>query len=182
MVERCDLEWRLDGELLGHSSLGGGIPTISIDQQSWSEASERLAHGEEVIPHHSFALDAIYFSQHDPVRGIIMACAAWETALRYYLSNVAAKKDAAYEIAAKLNGIPMLYQFATKARGGDLFFGMQATAGLLADQLERHKKIMQELPSWRNRLLHQGSRKLIPEGGALDAALATLNAIESLFA
>jgi hypothetical protein len=61
--------------------------------------------------------DATYFAEHDPTRGIIMACAAWELALRHYLADVAAKRDPAYLVAADSKSIPLLRKFAETAKG-----------------------------------------------------------------
>jgi hypothetical protein len=67
-------------------------------------------------------LDAAYFSESDPIRAVIMACAAWETALRYYLANVASVRDPAYLVASRGGNLPRLHEFMKAAKGGDLFY------------------------------------------------------------
>jgi hypothetical protein len=62
-----------------------------MTERAWEDAEKRLATREEVLPHVSFALDAFYFAEGDPIRAVIMAHAAWETALRYYLTHIALK-------------------------------------------------------------------------------------------
>jgi hypothetical protein len=64
------------------------------------------------------------------------------------------------------------------AKGGDLFhdyYGKGADA-----HFDRQRECIRKLPTLRNKLLHEG-KTAIPEGTALEAALAVLNAIEWLF-
>src|SRR5947209_3445540 len=153
---------------------------ISISRESWREAAKRLAKAERLPAYMSFILAAGYFSRGDPLRAIIMACAAWETALRYYLANVAPKADPTFARASRSKNIdiPRLYQAASRAKGSKLFQSNSDPAD--AEYLKRHKKLIHKLPEWRNRLLHQGSITL-PDGAAEGVAVAVLNAIEWLF-
>ncbi len=171
------MEWVYNGGAPSRAPLGG-FPTITVSHHAWAEAARRLAAGEPIPPHISFALDAAYFIQGDPLRGIIMACAAWETALRHYLAKVASQRDPAYLVASRGGNIPRLYEFAKAAKGGPLFY---ESAGKGSDTFyERERECIRRLPEWRNKLLHEGNAA-IPEGAATDAALAVLNAIDWLF-
>ena len=148
-------------------------PAIQITENAWNAAARRLPANEEVPPPISFASDAAYFAQIDPIRAVIMACAAWETGLRWYLAKVvpARKLDDA--------NIPQLREFMRAAKGGDLFhdcYGNGADANF-----DHQRACIDQLPKLRNKLLHEG-RTAIPEGAALDAALAVLDAIDWLSA
>ncbi len=177
LVRTCSAEWRYEGHEAQHSTLGAS-PTVSVTEKAWAEARNRLAKGEEVPAHVSFALDAAYFMQGDPVRAVIMACAAWEIALRFYLSNVAAKRDPAYAIAADGIHLPTLCSFAEAARGGRLFYDRTDPGS--AEHVKRQREHLERLPRVRNKLIHRGERD-IPEGETSDIVLSVLNAIDWLF-
>jgi hypothetical protein len=116
LVKTCDLESSYDGapsRLIPLSS----IPSIRITERAWKEAERRLSAQERVLPHWNFALDAAYFCQNDPIRAVIMACAAWETALRYYLANVASLRDPAYLVASRGGNLPRLLEFIKVVKG-----------------------------------------------------------------
>jgi hypothetical protein len=177
LVRTCDLECSYDGVLIRVIPLRSH-PAIQITENAWNAAARRLSSQEEVPPPISFASDAAYFAQSDPIRAVIMACAAWETALRYYLANVASKRGPAYPIASQGGNIPRLHAFMKAAKGGDLFhdrYGHGSDA-----HFDYERDCIDQLPKLRNKLLHEG-RTAIPEGAALDAALAVLNAIDWLF-
>jgi len=178
LVRTCDLEWSYDGAPPRTVPLSSH-PAIQITENAWNEAGCRLAAQEKILPYVSYALDAAYLAESDPVRAIIMACSAWETALRYYLANVAASRDPAYRIASRGGNIPRLCEFVKAAKGGDLFFedyGKGSDA-----HYNRQRECIRQLPKLRNKLLHEGGAA-IPEGAAVDAVLTVLNAIEWLFA
>jgi hypothetical protein len=182
LVKGCESQWIYEGNCLEHAKIGKGIPTIEITDDRWAAAVKRLGEGKPVPVYTRFALDAVYFAEHDPPRGIVMACAAWETALRYYLATVASKRDPAYLIASEGGNIPRLYEFAIAARGGPLFFDwIDKTAGFERELLESHRQQMGKLGKMRNRLLHEGETTL-PELAATNCAAAVLSAIEWLFA
>jgi hypothetical protein len=182
LVRGFDSEWIYEGACLERVKMGKNMPAIEITSDKWAAAVKRLSEGKLVPIYIRFALDAIYFAEHDPQRGIIMACAAWETALRYYLANVASKRDPAYLLASKLTGIPRLYEFAKAARGGPLFFdSIDNATGLERKGLESFRRRMEKLGGVRNKLLHEGEMELT-EMAATDHALAVLSAIEWLFA
>ncbi len=105
LVRGCDLEWSYDGTSPGMIPLGS-VPTIRITERAWKEAGRRLSAQERILPHVSFALDAAYFAKSDPIRAIVMACASWETALRYYLAKIAAGRDPAYLVASATTARP----------------------------------------------------------------------------
>jgi hypothetical protein len=181
LVKDCEREWIYEGKRLERSSIGKGIPAIEITDDRWAAAVKRLGEGSPVPVYTRFALDAIYFAERDPPRGIIMACAAWETALRYYLAVVASKRDPAYLVASKGGNIPRLYEFAKTARSGPLFYDwIDKASGLERHALEIYRERMNELTGMRNKLLHEGEAKF-PEMAATDSALAVLSAIEWLF-
>ncbi len=177
LVRTCDIEVSYAGassRLIPLSS----VPSIRITARAWNEATRRLTSQERVLPHWSFALDAAYFLDSDPIRAVVMACAAWETALRYYLANVASTRDPAYLVASRGGNLPRLYEFMKAAKGGDLFhdrYGHGADAFF-----DRQREYMRDLPMLRNKLLHEG-RVVSKDFGAVDIVLAVLNAIEWLF-
>lgn len=181
LVKGCESEWIYNGNRLEQSKTGRGLPVIEITDERWANAVKRLGEGSSVPVYTRFAMDAIYFAEHDPTRGIIMACAAWETALRFYLATVASKRDPAYLIASKGGNIPRLYEFARAARGGALFYDwIEKATGLERVSLESFRQRMESLGGVRNKLLHEGEMKL-PEMAATNHALAVLSAIEWLF-
>ena len=148
----------------------------------WTDAVNRLKEDRPVPVYIRFALDATYFAQHDPTRGIIMACAAWETALKHYLANVASKPDPAYRLASDIRGLHHLRRFAETARGCPLFRDeINLTHGDQRELLEHYRQQMDGLPTLRNKLLHEG-KPALREGAAQNAASAVLSAIEWLFA
>jgi hypothetical protein len=177
LVRTCDVESSYEGgpsRLIPLSS----IPSIRITERAWKEAARRLASQERVLPHWSFALDAAFFSGSDPIRAVIMACAAWETALRYYLGNVASLRDPAYLVASRGGNLPRLQEFMKAAKGGDLFYDRYGRG--LDGFLDRQREYVRELPTLRNKLLHEG-QTVSKDFGAVDVVLAVLNAIEWLF-
>jgi len=171
LVRTCYLECSYDG-LPGRVIPLSSHPAIQITEKAWNAAKRRLSSQEEVPPPSSFASDAAYFAQSDPVRAVIMACAAWETGLRWYLAKVvpARKLDSA--------NIPKLREFMKAAKGGDLFHDRYGQG--IDAHLDRERACIDQLPNLRNKPLHEG-RTAIPRGAAVDAALAVLNAIDWLF-
>ena len=180
LVKTCDLDSSYDGTpVIQGMRIGGGVPTIQITEAAWKEAGKRLSGQDKVLPYVSYSLDASYFAESDPVRAIIMACAAWETALRFYLANIASARDRAYLIASQGGNIPQLERFMKAAKGGDLFY---ESYGRGSDEfLTRQRECIRQLPSLRNKLVHEG-RVAIPDDGAVEAVLAVFNAVEWLFA
>jgi hypothetical protein len=175
LVRSCRAEWKYDGRSIQSMSFGG-IGSIQVTEEYWMEAAKKLGEGILVPAYRSFAHDALYFATSgDPPRAIIMACAAWETALREYLGTVAAKKDKAYEVTARgKHPIPALYGSVKIAKGHPLLHDAPK------DRRKTVNKLINELPCLRNRLLHLGKRDL-PEGKAVEHASAVLDAIEWLF-
>ena len=174
LVKSCEVEWIYDGERKEHITYAMG-GSLQVTPETWTRAVQNLAKGYSVPAYRTFALDAVCFaSSGDPVRAVIMACAAWETALREYLRTIASKKDVAYESVAKEQGIPRLYKYAKLARGGSLFHDVKDPKGA------EGKKLVEKLPTLRNRLVHQGERDL-PEGKPPKYADAVLGAIDWLF-
>ena len=115
LVRTCDLECSYGGVLVRLIPLSSH-PAVQITENAWKEAERKLPAQQEVPAPVSFALDAAYFAESDPIRAIIMACAAWETGLRSYLATVVP--------AGKLHdaNIPQLREFVKAAKGGDLFY------------------------------------------------------------
>jgi hypothetical protein len=181
LVKSCESVWIYNGKCLEQSKTGRGLPAIEITDERWANAVKRLGEGSSVPVYTRFALDAIYFAEHDPTRSIIMACAAWETALRYYLAIIASKRDPAYLVASDSRGIPRLYEFAMTAKGGPLFYDLISKATDLERHcLESYRRQMKKLGGIRNKLVHEGKDNL-PKGTATDSALAVMSAIEWLF-
>lgn len=172
LVRTCHAEWTYEEQETIHSTLGAA-PTFSVTDTAWRTAAVRMANRESVLAHVSFGLDAVYYANFDPLRAIIMACASWETALRYYLSNVASQADVAYVRAAKAMSIPRLYQSAMMAKGGPVFHDLSDPG--LAEFVRRERDCIKQLPKLRNKLLHEGNRA-IPAGAANDTSLAVLRA------
>jgi hypothetical protein len=180
LVRSCESEWIYEGTSLERLPMGKGLWAIEITKDRWAAAVKRLSEGRPVPVYTRFALDAIYFAEHDPPRGIIMACAAWETALRYYLANVASRRDPVYLVASKGGNIPRLYEFAKAARGGPLFYDWIGKARALERlALESFTARIDKLAGIRNKLLHEGEASF--GTAASDSALAVLSAIEWLF-
>ena len=178
LVRTCDVESSYEGDTPRLIPLSS-IPSIRITQRAWKEAERRLTSNQPVLPHWSFALDAAYFSGSDPIRAVIMACAAWETALRYYLANVASVRDPAYLVASRGGAnLPRLQEFMKVAKGGDLFYEQYGHG--LDSWLDQQREYLRNLPTMRNKLLHEG-RVVGKDIGAVDIVLAVLNAIEWLF-
>lgn len=177
LVRTCELESSYDGTFIRSIPLSSHS-AIQITESAWNEAARKLSAHEEIPVYVSFALDAAYFAQSDPIRAVVMGNAAWETALRYYLANVASKRDPAYLVASRGGNIPRLYEFVKAARGGELFY---EDYGKGSDAFyDRQRKSVRQLSEPRNKLLHQGATA-IPEGAAIDAVLTVLNAIDWLF-
>ena len=77
LVRGYAAEWSFDGQPLIENQIRRGLPVIQVTDDWWIDAVGRLAQGQNVPVYTRFALDATYFAEHDPTRGIIMACAAW---------------------------------------------------------------------------------------------------------
>lgn len=176
LVRTCQVESSYEGSEPRIIPLKS-FPGIQITEHAWNYALDRLSTQENSLPHVSFALDAAYFADSDPIRAIIMACAAWETALRYYLANVAAKQDQAYLIASEGRSIPYLERFMKAAKGMELF--SKGHGEETDKRYDTYREQIRDLPKRRNELLHEG-RAAIPKGAALKTALAVLAAIEWL--
>ena len=170
LVRTCEFESSYDGTFVRSIPLSSH-PAIQITENAWNEAARKLSVGEETAPHVSFALDAVYFAESDPTRAIIMACAAWEIALRCYLANV--------ESDSKIRNprFPDLYRLMERARGGDLFYEYYGTGS--DARWDRERKCVRQLSTLRNELLHTG-KAAITEGAAIDTVLSVLDAIEWL--
>jgi hypothetical protein len=177
LVRTCDIESSYEGETPRFIP-ATSVPAIRITEHAWKEAGRRLSTGDRVQPHWNFALDAAYFSGSDPIRAVIMACAAWETALRYYLANVASVRDPAYLVASRGGNLPRLYEFMKAAKGGDLFYDRYQRG---ADSFfDSQRAYIRDLPRQRNKLLHEGQTPTA-KLEAVDILLAVLNAIDWLF-
>lgn len=172
LVRTCELAWSYDGIFIHSIPPLSPHPAIQITERAWNEAARKLSAHEEISPHVSFALDAVYFAESDPIRAIIMAHAAWENALRSYLANV---KPTGKILHARF---PDLYRLMEAARGGDLFYEYSGTGS--DKRWDRERECVGQLPALRNELLHTG-KTAIPQGAAMDTVLAVFDAIEWLF-
>jgi hypothetical protein len=171
LVRTCELVSSYDGHSVRTIPLSSH-PAIEITESAWNEAARKLSAREEVLPHVSLALDAACFVESDPSRAIIMACAAWETALRCHLRNTVSAPN------LRRANLPKLYEFMETAKGGGLFYEQY---GKGRDEfLDHQRTCILQLPKFRNELLHEG-KAAIPLGTAVDAVLTVLNAIEWLF-
>jgi hypothetical protein len=181
LVRRCRVEWTFDGQPLVQGMGQRGLPAIELTDAWWTQAVDRLKRNQPVPVYTRFALDATYFAERDPTRGIIMACAAWETALRHYLANVAAKRDPAILVAADSRSIPLLRKFAETAKGCTLLQDViDQSSGIVKEHLEYTRLMLNELPKLRNKLFHQGEME-VSTTNAGAAASAVLTAIEWFF-
>lgn len=180
LVKRCDAEVVCEGRTSGRVSQTS-LPYILIRDDTWQKALERIKSRHSVPVYISFALDACYFAQADPVRGIIMASSAWETALRFYLANVASKLSPAYGVAAQGGNIPRLLEFVKTAKGTDLLEDwIQQSSGTTREAFMNCRRIVYELATIRNKLVHQGE-KPAAYAAAQQSAHAVLTAIDWLF-
>jgi len=182
LVRRCTIDWTFDGQPLVQNMGHRGLPAIQLTEEWWAEAVDRLKRNHPVPVYTRFALDATYFAEHDPTRGIIMACAAWETALRFYLAEVASKRDPAYLLASsQIRGIPNLRKFVELARGSALLQdAIDQAQGSAKETLAFYRQKLEELPGLRNKLLHKGEIEIL-KTNASGAAAAVLTAIDWLF-
>src|SRR5712692_11298272 len=181
LVRRCGVDWTFDGQPIVQGMGHRGVPAIQLTEEWWNEAVDRLKHNQPVPVYTRFALDAMYFAERDPTRGIIMACAAWETTLRHYLADVAAKVDPAYLVAADSRSIPLLRKFAETAKGCALLQdAIDESSGVFKEHLEYARLMLNELPQLRNKLLHQGEMEVSTTNAAA-AASAVLTAIDWFF-
>jgi len=181
LVRLCTVDWTFDGKPIVQSMGRRGMEAIQLTDTWWTEAVERLKRNQPVPVYTRFALDATYFAERDPTRGIIMACAAWETALRYYLAEVASKRDPAYLVAADSRSIPLLRKFAETAKGCALLQDeIDLSTGIVKEHWEYARLILNELPKLRNKLLHKGEME-VSTTNARAAASAVLAAIEWFF-
>jgi len=171
LVRTCELESSYDGISIRSMPVRSHA-AIQITESAWNEAARKLSAHEEIPPHISFALDAAYFADSDPIRSIIMACAAWEIALRSYLAK--------FESASKVRAakFPDLYKLMKRARGGDLFYEYYGAES--AAHWDRERKCVHQLSTLRNELIHTG-KTATPQATAIDTVLAVLDAIEWLF-
>ena len=181
LVRRSRVEWTFDGQPIVQGMGQRGVPAIQLTDAWWTEAVDRLKRNQPVPVYTRFALDATYFAERDPTRGIIMSCAAWETALRHYLANVAAKRDPAYLVAADSRSIPLLRKFAETAKGCALLQDViDQSSGIVKEHFEYNRLMLDELPKLRNKLLHKGEME-VSTTNATAAASAVLTAIEWFF-
>lgn len=158
VVQAAKAEIIFDGTPLTTLSLSG-VSAIQIEHGTWNHVCERLARGDDVPAYRSFLLDAYYFATSgDPVRAVIMGCAAWETALRQFLSSIGQRN-----LGHK--NIPSLRKLAEKAKGEALF--------------DSDDNPVAKLARLRNKLLHLGEKNLFQEDIvgmilAVDAAIIWL--------
>lgn len=141
-VQTTRIEVIFDGASLTTMPVGG-IPSIQITPGIWEHICERLARGDAVPAYRSFLLDAFYFATSgDPVRAVIMGCAAWEGALRQFLSSLG------LTVSPHLH-IPRLTRLTEQAKGRPIF--------------DWADNPVAKLITLRNDLLHQGKKDLVKE-------------------
>jgi hypothetical protein len=137
VVQTASAEILFDGEVLVTLPLSS-VATIQIRSGAWDHICEKLEKREEVPSFRSFLLDAYYFATSgDPVRAVVMGCAAWETALRQFLSS------------SGTEGLHKLRQVAEHRKGKHL-------PDWLGDPVTNLAKL-------RNKLLHEGKKDLVKE-------------------
>jgi hypothetical protein len=181
LVRRCRADWTFEGRPIAQGMGQRGVPAIQLTEEWWNEAVDRLKRNQPVPVYTRFALDATYFAERDPTRAIIMACAAWETTLRHYLADVAAKSDPAYLVAADSRSIALLRKFAETAKGCALLQdAIDQSSGITKEHLEYLRLMLNELPKLRNKLLHHGEME-VSTTNAKATASAVLTAIEWFF-
>jgi hypothetical protein len=141
-VRIAEAEVFFDGEKVTTMPLTG-FPTIAVWPGAWDRVCDKLARGEDAPAHRGFLLDAYYFAiSGNPPGAVIMACVAWETALRQFLSSKGVE-------FSKRDGVHKLRGLAEKARGQRL--------------LRVHAEPLAKLTETRNKLLHEGRKDLISE-------------------
>ncbi len=172
-VEFAEATVLFEGEVISSPSRGG-LASLQISPGVWNRVCERLERGDAVPAYRSFLLDAFYFATSgDPVRAVIMACAAWETALRQYLSSHAAHQASPTREVERAH-LPRLLNLAETAKGVILFDTIETR------ERERRTGQIKNLAVLRNKLLHTGRREL-PKGEVVDMALCVDAAIIWLF-
>jgi hypothetical protein len=160
IVQSAKAEIIFDGEPLTTMSLSG-VPSIQIAGGTWDRVCERLERGEEVPAYRGFLLDAYYFATSgDPIRAVIMGCAAWETALRQFLSSIGKRN-------LERRNLPSLRRLAEQAKGVALFDSGYDPVAALA--------------RLRNKLLHAGEKGHLTKEDIVGMLLATDAAIKWLF-
>jgi hypothetical protein len=131
-----------DGESITTMPLTG-FPTIGVGPGVWDRVCERLARGEDVPAHRDFLLDAYYFAiSGDPLRAVVMACSAWETALRRFLL------DSGVRVSKRTN----LVELRGRA---------ETTKGTFL--IKPFTEALAKLTKTRNKLLHEGGKDLARE-------------------
>jgi len=160
-VRIAEAEVLFDGQKVTTLPLTG-FPSIQIAPGVWDRVCDRLQRGEDVPAYRGFLLDAYYFATSgDPLRAVVMGCAAWETALRRFLSSSGVK------VPGRANNLPGLLKLAQETKGND--------------RLLRHPaETLPKLAQLRNKLLHEG-RKDLAAGDVVDMILAVDAAIIWLF-
>jgi len=180
LVQTIKSEIRFNGRVIRTTGLKS-MPTIAITDGHWEEAAHAIREGYVVPSHISFALDAMYFAQFDPLRAIVMACAAWETALRYYLANIASKKDKVYLLASQGGNIPRLLKLVEAAKGGTPFDDIvRADDAVFRSLGKNYSESVRRLPQLRNKLLHEGVTTIAPDEARF-CSIAVMFAIDWLF-
>ena len=133
----------IDGETVMSMTLTG-FPSIQIAPGVWDCVCDRLERGEDVPAYRGFLLDAYYFTiSGDPLRAVVMACAAWDTALHEFLWSKGVK------FSKRDGGVHNLRRLAEKTKGKRL---LRSLTGPLA-----------KLTETRNKLLHEGRKDLARE-------------------
>jgi hypothetical protein len=132
----------LDGQTVTTMALTG-FPSIGIGPGVWDRVCERLERREDVPAHRSFLLDAYYFATSgDPLRAVVMACAAWDTALRQFLLSKGLK-------FSRRDGVHSLRVIAETTKGTFL--------------LRPFTDALAQLTLTRNKLLHEGKKDMATE-------------------
>lgn len=167
LVRSCTAEWSFgEGKVMAVPL--GGVPVVRIDDGEWAEVVRRTEAGTEPARHVSLALDGVFFATSgDPARGIIMACAAWEIALRTFLGDHCRV------------GVQDLYDRAVERRGEVPFADTDDSLSVF-DREGARKLLRDLLPQWRNTILH-GKDLEIPWDKAAEAALVVADAVTWLF-
>jgi hypothetical protein len=148
VVQTARAHVMFDGESLGTLPLSG-VPSIQISRGVWDRVCLHLKQQDDVPVYRSFLLDAYYFATSgDPIRAIIMGCAAWETALKHFLISKGEKN-------VEREDLPDLRKRAEGLKGDSLFDPTEFN--------DQHPDPLTKLARLRNKLLHRGEKNFSNE-------------------
>ncbi|MGB7434417.1 MAG: DUF2779 domain-containing protein [Candidatus Acidiferrum sp.] len=135
LVHLWRVDWTFDGQPLVQGVEQRGVPAIALIDAWWTEAVDRLKRNQPVPVDTRFALDATYFAERDPTRGILWPAAAAGRSARAFEFLATDRSDPRQAFISALCG-------ALGDRGSIVVFHQQFESQRLSD-----------LAAWRSRRL-----------------------------